>query len=118
MVRRVLFAWLCFSFAIVAVSLVTGYRASRVVGEPQYLFTKTRVIAEVERTPADETEAEVQRQFAAAGESTTEPETRPMFVLGLLDAALPLVVASGLIAVAIALILRRRRIAARDGAAV
>src|SRR5262245_3309612 len=118
MVRRVLAVWLVFSVTIVAVSLFTGYHASREVGAPQYLFTKTRVFVDVERAPVDETDAEVQRKFAEAGESTTEPESRPMFVLGLLDAALPLVGASGLIAVAVAMMVRRRRIAGRDRAAV
>ncbi len=106
--RRIVFAWLLYSVAVVGLSLTTGYRASRAARAPQYLLTKTRVVVETTPVPVDEQEAEIQRRFSEAGEETTVPEVQPMFVLGLLDAALPLVVAGGLIAIAAALFVRRR----------
>jgi len=105
--RRIVFAWLLFSAAVFCVSLLTGYRASRAARAPQYLFTKTRVVVETTPVPIDDQEAEIQRRFSEAGEETTVPEVQPMFVLGLLDAALPLVVAGGLVAIAAALFVRR-----------
>lgn len=108
--------WLAISALVVLVSLATGYRASRAAKAPQYLFTKTAVVVERPVTPTDETEAEIQRRFAEAGEENTVSELEPMFVLGLLDGAIPMVVVSGVLAAAVGLV--RRRIAARRGGGV
>jgi len=100
--------WLAFSALAVLASLATGYRASRAANAPQYLFTKTAVVVERPVVPADEREAEIQRRFAEAGEENTVSELEPMFVLGLLDGALPIVTISGLLAFGVGLIQRRK----------
>src|SRR5262245_7358690 len=110
---RLFLAWFLFSIAVLAVSLVTGCRASRAAKAPQYLLTKTHVVIERSAVPADEQEAEILRRFAEAGEDTSVSELQPMFVLGLLDGALPLVAISGLLALYVA---RRRRRFARPPA--
>lgn len=82
--------WFVFTAVVLSVSLITGYRASRAAQAPQYLFTKTRVVVEVEFVPAGAEDAAVEAAFREAGEApSTVPEFHPLFVLGLLDAALP-----------------------------
>lgn len=100
--------WIVFTIAILGISLATGYRASRAARAPMYLLTKTSVVVEKPATPTDEREAEIQRRFAEAGEENTVSELEPMFVLGLLDGALPIVIISGLLAFGVGLIQRRK----------
>lgn len=95
---RPLRAWLVLSAAVLCISLGTGYRASRAARAPQYLFTKTRVVVEIEPTPADAREAAIETAFAEAGAADTVPQIQPMFVLGLLDGALPIIALGGLAA--------------------
>jgi len=99
-----------FSLLVAGVSLATGYRASRAAGVPQYLFTKTRVLVETVPPPADETEAEIEAALAESGEPPrTVVEFRPMFVLGALDGALPMVIVGGIAALIWTLCRRRTR---------
>ncbi|MFO0973230.1 MAG: hypothetical protein U1A27_07315 [Phycisphaerae bacterium] len=100
------YLWLAFAALVLAISLISGHRASRAAGAPQYLFTKTHVLVNEPYQPADARDAELERAFADAGEPRVEFVSRPMFVLGLLDAALPLIAGSGLLA---ALVAWRRR---------
>ena len=100
--------WLAFSTLVVLVSLATGYRASRAAGAPQYLLTKTSVVVERPAVAADEQEAELLRRLAEAGEDTRVSELQPMFVFGLLDGALPLVLISGLLVWGVGYVRRRR----------
>ncbi len=100
--------WLAFSTLVVLVSLATGYRASRAAGAPVYLLTKTSVVVERPAVAADAQEAEILRRMAEAGEDSRVSELQPMFVLGLLDAALPLVLFSGLLVWGAGFVRRRR----------
>src|SRR5215813_7939424 len=89
--------WIFFSALVLGVSIGTGYRASRAALEPQYLLTKTSVLVEVPYVPADETEARLEATMADAGAALkTVREERPMFVLGLADAAVPAIILTGL----------------------
>lgn len=84
--------WIAFSVliaAVWAVSLGTGYRASRFAGSPHYLLTRTSVPVLRDVPPEDEVDAALDEMFEEAGEDTRMTVDEPMFVLGLLDAALP-----------------------------
>lgn len=100
--------WLGFSTLVVLTSLATGYRASRAAGAPQYLLTKTSIVVERPAVAVDEQEAEILRRLAEAGEDSRVSELQPMFVFGLLDGALPLVLISGMLVWGVGFVRRRR----------
>lgn len=88
--------WVGVSLLVLCVSLASGYRASRAAGMPLYLFTKTRVPVEEPYVPETAEAAEAEAAFReAGGEPTMVPVLRPMWVLGLVDGALPVVLLTG-----------------------
>jgi hypothetical protein len=95
------------SLALITTSFVTGRRASAIAGEPQYLFTATRI--PVQRTvPAkNPTDAAFDALFEEAGEPVKMTVFEPVFVLGFLDVTGP-VVLGGLLAMLIAARIARR----------
>lgn len=104
-------AWVIFAVIIDAVwmvSLATGYRASQIAGSPHYLLTRTSVPVLSEVPAENETDAALDKVFEEAGEDTRMTVDEPVFVLGILDAALPItLVGCGLMA-ALHVIARRR----------
>ena len=91
-------------------SLVTGRRATVASGHPHYLYTRTVVLVEREDPSDSETDAELDSLFAEAGEDTRMTVAKPMFVLGLLDATLPVMLAGGLLMGGWAVVRRLRRV--------
>jgi hypothetical protein len=94
--RRLVRLWLAFAVATLTVSLASGYRASRAARAPQYLFSKTQVLVEEPYVPANAVEAALEATLREAEDGpSTVTVKRPMLVLGLLDGAVPILVASG-----------------------
>ncbi len=111
MTRHAIAAFLLLAAALVAVSLYTGHRATRLTGEPHYLFTCTHVYVTEQVPPEDETEAALDAAFAEAGEDTRQTVRHPLFVLGLVDGAAPLVLLGAIVLAGRHYLARRRRAA-------
>lgn len=95
MFRKFVFLYLGISLAMIATSLITGQRASRISGKAHYLLTRTTVWVE-EEVPADNpADAARDQAMREAGESIAMPVERPCFVLGLADATVPVILAGG-----------------------
>lgn len=108
MFRKVLVVYVAACATLIAVSLATGYRATRIAGTPHYLLTRTHVQVRRAVPPQNPTDAAFDALFEEAGEPVEMMVERPAFVLGLLDATGPLTAAGGL-ALLIAWARRRRR---------
>ena len=107
--RTALVAWGLVSLAAVAVSLITGFRASRAADAPQYLLTKFRVAVDVPAPAEAAEDVAVDAMYADAGlPRATRREWRPMFVLGLLDGALPISALAGAACMTTAWLMARR----------
>ncbi|MFQ5430175.1 MAG: hypothetical protein ACE5E1_07690 [Phycisphaerae bacterium] len=112
MTRTLRNAWIIYALAAVAmlaVSFLTGRRATRLTGEPHYLATRTQVLVERRVEPTGETDAALDALFEEAGEPPTIMAPRPMFVLGLADATGPAILLGGIVMAAITMVVRRRR---------
>ncbi len=109
--------WIAFailSMACIAATVLTAARAERLTGDSYGLFTKTRVLVEVETEADNPTDAALDELFAEVGEPATITELRPIFVFGLLDAALPVTAVGGLTLAAVHRFRRRRSTRAAD----
>jgi hypothetical protein len=94
---------------MIAISLVTGRRATVLSGEPHYMLTRTSVFVERKMEPASATDAALEAAFSEAGETTDVHVAEPIFVLGLLDATGPVVLGGGLVVLLLWWRDRRRR---------
>lgn len=108
-VRRLWLAYGLACAAIVATSAITGHRASRIAGEPLYLFTVTRIPVERRVPPQNATDAAFDALFEEAGEPVKLTVEEPVFVLGMLDAAAPAVLGGLLVVSAATWLIRRRK---------
>ncbi|HUN80469.1 MAG TPA: hypothetical protein VMV81_03065 [Phycisphaerae bacterium] len=109
MFRKFLCLYVALSLAMIATSVITGYRASTLSGKSHYLETRTTVWVE-EEVPADNpADAARDQAMREAGESTAIPVKKPCFVLGLADATIPTILAGGF-SLAVAWLWRRRRL--------
>lgn len=97
MLRFAVIAYALLSALLITTTLVTGRRATLLTGHPHYLFTRTVVLVQRDMPTDSETDAELDALFAEAGEETRMTVEEPMFVLGLLDATGPAVLAGGLL---------------------
>lgn len=97
MFRVVIGFYLLVCVGLLVTSLVTGRRATLRTGDPHYLQTRTVVLVPRETPAGNESDAELDALFAEAGEDTRMTVEEPMFVLGLLDATLPVILAGGLL---------------------
>ncbi len=108
MLRTVVYAYAAVSLGLIAVSIATGRRATILTGHSHYLLTRTHVFVERPVAATSPTDEAFDALFAEAGESTAMTVEEPLFVLGLLDATGPAVLAGGLFTLAVWRASRRR----------
>ena len=101
--------YLIASALLIGASLATGYRVSTKYGEPHYLLTRTSILVERPVEPDNPTDAELDALFAEdSGQPATQFVEEPVFVIGLLDAVLPIVGAGGVVLIIVWVLARRR----------
>lgn len=105
-------AWLIHavvSIALLATTVVTARRAERMTGEPRWLVTRTHVLVEEPVEADNPTDAALDALFEEAGEPATMLVRRPLFILGLLDATVPVMIGGAVVLLAAGRLARRRR---------
>jgi hypothetical protein len=111
MLRSAFYCYSLLSIALVATSIYTGRRATRISGRPHYMLTTTRVLVDEEVPPENAADAAFDAALREAGASTKLPVEKPLFVLGFADATGPIVLGGGLLLLVLKAVslLRRRR---------
>jgi len=103
--------WIAFGVAVAgmaAATAVTGWRATRLTGDPKYLFSCTTVFVKRHLDPETDQDAAFDAAMRDAGESDEQWVPVPMVVVGLLDATAPVAVLGAMGAGAVTWWARRR----------
>ena len=107
-IRSLWIAYGLIGVGLLSATAITGWRASRLTGEPNYLFTSTTVFVKRHLDPETDQDAAFDAAMGEAGESVEQLESVPMVVLGLFDATAPVVVMGAMAAGGATWWLRRR----------
>jgi hypothetical protein len=116
MLRRAFYLYIVVCIILIATSLFTGWRASRLSGNDHYLLTTTTLLVEEEVRPESEADAAFDAALREAGEPTALPVEKNVFVLGFADATGPVVVLGGLVLLVWRLVKGRTRRVVADAA--
>jgi len=107
--RYTFYGYLACSLALIATSLYTGHRATAISGHPHYMLTATHIFVEEHVAADNAADAAFDAALQEAGESTTIPVKRALFVLGFADVTGPVVIAGGCLLLTTGWWSRRRR---------
>lgn len=97
-IRSVWIAYGLIWVGMVSATAITGWRATRLTGEPTYLFSSTTVFVKRHLDPETDQDAAFDAAMGEAGESVEQLESVQMVVVGLFDATVPVVVMGALAA--------------------